>query len=193
MKNLCENVDVEIAVDTAVQVFDPVALAGEKIDGSLITVGKQTDLIEPKFPGHNATRRLRTLGYQSLGHTLFAVGFAGIFLPLLPTTIFWILATGCYAHSAPHLRDRIINHPKFGQAIANWLDHRVIERRPKIYAVAGIVVGLSVSAISLPGTVSVLVKHSDVGADLVLDKPAGDGDCFAKGHYPNSVRIRCRW
>jgi len=158
MKNLCENVGAEIAVETAAQVFDPVALSGERIDGSLITVDKEAGIIEPKFPGHSATRRLRTLGYQGLGHTLFAIGFAGIFLPLLPTTIFWILATGCYAHSAPHLRDRIINHPKFGRAIANWLEHRVIERRPKIYAVAGIVVGLSVSAISLPGIVSVLVS-----------------------------------
>jgi len=158
MKNLYENVGTEITVNTAVQIFDPAALASERIRGSLITVDKQADIIEPKFRGHSATRKLRNLGYQGLGHTLFVVGFAGIFLPLLPTTIFWILATGCYARSAPHLRDRIINHPKFGRAIANWLNHRVIERRPKIYAVAGIVVGLSVSAISLPGTVSVLAS-----------------------------------
>ncbi len=100
--------------------------------------------------------KVRTIVYKGAGHFFLGLGIFGIFVPLLPTTVFWILATGCYANSAPHLRERILRHPRFGRPISDWLEFRVIERKPKIFAVAGIIVGCGISALSVPSDVFVI-------------------------------------
>jgi len=117
----------------------------------------------PRCGGDGTVKIIKTFIYKGAGHLLVAVGILGIFLPLLPTTIFWILATGCYAKSAPHLRDRILNHPRFGTAISNWLEFRVIERRPKIYAITGIVVGFAISALGMPSEILMIVGFPMLG------------------------------
>lgn len=101
--------------------------------------------------------KVRSIIYKGTGHFFLGLGIFGIFVPLLPTTVFWILATGCYANSAPYLRERILQHPRFGKPISDWLEFRVIERKPKVFAVAGIVVSCTVSALSVPNEVFVVM------------------------------------
>jgi uncharacterized protein len=76
-----------------------------------------------------------------LGGLLFAVGVVGAFVPLLPTTIFWILAAACWARSAPALRSRLLSHPRFGRALRDWSDDHAISRRGKLCAVGGMTAG----------------------------------------------------
>ncbi|MCB1738154.1 MAG: MEKHLA domain-containing protein [Gammaproteobacteria bacterium] len=80
-----------------------------------------------------------------LGWLFFATGFVGIFLPLLPTVVFWILAAWFFARSAPHWRDRIYAHPQFGPPVRDFLQCGVLSRRGKAFAVGGIAFGLSLS------------------------------------------------
>ena len=68
-----------------------------------------------------------TLGSMSLG-----VGVLGIFLPLLPTTVFMLIAAACYARSSDRLYNWLLNHKVFGPYIKNWREHRAITRRTKI-------------------------------------------------------------
>jgi uncharacterized membrane protein YbaN (DUF454 family) len=80
---------------------------------------------------------------QTLGRPLWflggilslALGCVGIFLPLLPTTPFVILAAACFAQSSPRLHGWLTNHRLFGPLIRDWRDHRAIPRRGKIAAV----------------------------------------------------------
>lgn len=90
-----------------------------------------------------------------VGTGFFALGTVGIFVPLLPTVIFWILAAYCYARSAPHLRDRIYAHRHFGRPVRDFVEHGAMSRRGKAWAVAGICggVGLSLWLYSPPMTV----------------------------------------
>lgn len=64
--------------------------------------------------------------------TLFVIiGVIGIFLPILPTTPFMLLAAACYAKSSPRFYNWIIYHKLFGPIIREWREHRSIPRKAK--------------------------------------------------------------
>ncbi|MEZ5812352.1 MAG: DUF454 family protein [Rhizobiaceae bacterium] len=76
-------------------------------------------------------------------HFWFAVGLAatafaiaGVFLPLLPTTPFLLLAAFAFARSSPRLHGWLVTHRHFGPMIENWRMHGAIARRAKIAAIA---------------------------------------------------------
>lgn len=55
-----------------------------------------------------------------------ALGVIGAFLPVLPTTPFLILATVLSYNSSPKIRNWLLNHPVFGEAIRNYFENRSI-------------------------------------------------------------------
>jgi uncharacterized membrane protein YbaN (DUF454 family) len=65
-----------------------------------------------------------------------ALATAGVFLPLLPTTVFLIVAVWAFARSSPEWADRIRAHPRLGPYIRDWEARRAIPRRAKLLAVA---------------------------------------------------------
>ncbi len=95
---------------------------------------------------------MRTMTLRVLGGGFFALGTVGIFVPLLPTTGFWILAVMCWAKSAPHLSGRLLNHPRYGRGLRDWIEHGVIRRRGKVYAIGGMILGSTLSFFTLETT-----------------------------------------
>lgn len=75
------------------------------------------------------------------GLLFVALGVIGAMLPLMPTTIFIILAAGCFARSSPRLEAWLLHHPRFGPTLRAWRAEGAIPRRGKIAACAGIAVG----------------------------------------------------
>ncbi len=76
--------------------------------------------------------------YLGLGYASLALGVIGIFLPLLPTTPFVLLAAWCFARSNPALAERLYGHPRFGPLLTTWRDQRAIPLRAKIYALVAL-------------------------------------------------------
>lgn len=107
------------------------------------------------------------------GVLFFAVGFVGMLLPLLPTTVFWILAAACFARSAPDLYRRILAWPEIGPAIGAYLDHGVIDRRGKHFALAGMAAGAIVVVASPLGAYTLILSLLGiaVAAAYVLTRP----------------------
>lgn len=81
------------------------------------------------------------MAWLSLGLALVGIGVIGIFVPLLPTTDFLILALPCFARSSPRLESWLLDHPRFGPGLNAWRQHRAIPRYAKIAACLGIAIG----------------------------------------------------
>lgn len=79
--------------------------------------------------------------WMALGCVFVALGFIGALLPVMPTTVFLILAAWAFARSSPRLEAWILNHPRFGPVVRAWRESGAIPPRAKAFASAGIAGG----------------------------------------------------
>lgn len=87
--------------------------------------------------GEDSARRRLAWAWTAAGYAFFAIGLLGILLPVLPTTVFWIIAAACFAKGCPAMARRIYAWPGVGPAVEAFLSHGVIARRAKIGALLG--------------------------------------------------------
>jgi len=87
-------------------------------------------------------QKIRSLAYISSGHIFLVVGAIGVFLPVLPTTPFVLLAAFCYERGSPQLHILLIKNPYVGPHLHNWKRHRSIPLRAKIIAVTMITLSI---------------------------------------------------
>lgn len=78
-----------------------------------------------------------------LGHGCLALGVVGLFVPLLPTTPFILLAAFCYSKGSARLHRWLTAHPRFGAPIRDWQRHGMIRPRAKWASTVLIVASLS--------------------------------------------------
>ena len=69
------------------------------------------------------------------------LGVIGAILPLMPTTIFLIMAAYCFARSSPRLEAKLLNHPRFGPTLIAWRENGAIGRSGKAAACTGMALG----------------------------------------------------
>jgi uncharacterized protein len=90
-------------------------------------MGDQLEIRKTSFP---LVRWLLILaGLASVG-----IGTVGIFVPLLPTTPFYLLAAACFFRSSDRLYRWLIRNKWCGPYIRNYREHRAIPRHAKILA-----------------------------------------------------------
>ena len=70
------------------------------------------------------------------GTLCVALGVIGIFVPVLPTTPFLLLAAACYARASERFYLWLVRNPTFGPTIREWRRHRSIPYRTKVVAIA---------------------------------------------------------
>lgn len=79
----------------------------------------------------------------ALGWLMVALGVIGALLPVMPTTIFLILAVGCFARSSPRFEQRLLSHPRYGPSLRLWREQGAVSRKGKAFASAGMAVGFA--------------------------------------------------
>ncbi|PSD26304.1 DUF454 domain-containing protein, partial [Stenotrophomonas maltophilia] len=57
----------------------------------------------------------------------------GALLPVMPTTIFLILAVGCFARSSPKFEQRLLAHPRYGPSLRLWREQGAVSRKGKVF------------------------------------------------------------
>ncbi len=80
------------------------------------------------------------------GWIFVALGIIGIFVPLMPTTVFFILAAGSFARSSDRFYSWLINHPRFGKFIKDYREKRGMPLKSKIIAVGMLYLTIGSSA-----------------------------------------------
>jgi uncharacterized membrane protein YbaN (DUF454 family) len=89
---------------------------------------------------------LSILGLISLG-----LGILGAFLPVLPTTPLLLLAAALFLRSNRRLYDWLMNHPRLGTYISNFMVHKSIPLRIKIVAITFLWLTLLYCAVFVAG------------------------------------------
>jgi len=81
------------------------------------------------------------------GSLCVALGVIGIFLPLMPTTVFLLMAAACYARSSDRFYQKLINNRFLGGYIRNSRDGRGMRRRDKAITLTLLWIGIGITAI----------------------------------------------
>ena len=84
------------------------------------------------------------------GWVFVALGILGIFLPLLPTTPFLLLASTCFMRGSPRLSRWLHQHPRFGPVLQNWHRNGAVSATVKRRANITIVLSFLLSIYLVP-------------------------------------------
>lgn len=98
------------------------------------------------------------------GAISLTTGIIGIFVPLLPTVVFLLIAAFCFGKSSERAHNWLINHPKLGPPIREWNEKGAINRRAKILASISMAIVLLLSLLFGLGLKIVLIQLVTLGA-----------------------------
>ena len=86
----------------------------------------------------------------ALGWISVVLGVIGIFLPVLPTTPFLLLAAACFMRSSKRFYLWLVNHRQLGPWIVDYLEGQGIPLKGKVYAISLMWLSIGVSCYVVP-------------------------------------------
>jgi hypothetical protein len=95
----------------------------------------------------------KRLALIALGYFFIGLAILGVFLPILPTAPFLILAAGCFMRSSKRLHDKLLDDKYFGEYLKNWYENGSIPKKAKIVAVISMGITFGSSIYMVPYTI----------------------------------------
>jgi hypothetical protein len=86
----------------------------------------------------------------AIGWLSVALGVIGIFLPVLPTTPFLLLAAACFMRSSKRFYLWLVNHRQLGPWIVDYLEGQGIPLKGKIYSIGLMWLSIGLSCYLVP-------------------------------------------
>lgn len=126
-------------------------------------------------PAPSPGRSLRRWLFAGLGVLSVGLGGVGVFIPVLPTTIFLIFASYCFARSCPWLEQRLLRIPLFAPYMRFIDEGRPMSTRARVVSITAMwfSVLLSLAWLRAGGRLSIalaltLVGLAGIGTFVVL-------------------------
>ncbi len=94
-----------------------------------------------------------------LGWFFVVLGAIGAVLPLMPTTIFLIIALAIFSKSSPRFHKMLLDNRWFGPGLQQWEETKTISRQSKKKATVVILITFAAS---------IAVLHSRIGLQVML-------------------------
>lgn len=101
-------------------------------------------------PAHHIRPLWQRVCWLGAGWTSLALGIIGIFLPLLPTTPFILVAAWCFSLGSPRCEAWLLDHKHFGPMVREWRQYRAVPLRAKQLAWVMMGIGSAWGAYTLP-------------------------------------------
>jgi uncharacterized protein len=91
--------------------------------------------------------------WTAAGTLFLAIGIAGVILPLMPGTVFLLLASICYVRGSERLHRWLMGHPVLGRQVRIMLGEEPMPRRSKITAIAAMWIAVGISLLAAKSVV----------------------------------------
>ena len=88
---------------------------------------------------------MRNILLMTIGWLTVVLAIIGIFLPLLPTVPFLLVAAWCFTQSSPRCRAWLFNHRILGPLVQQWSGQKTIPLPVKLRAIVSIWAGMIIS------------------------------------------------
>lgn len=114
------------------------------------------------------TRRLWTL----VGILFVAIGIVGYILPVMPGTVFLIIALFCFKRGSERLETWLLNHPRVGPTLRDWERDRSITQRTKFVAISmmWLFIAGSIVSIHIPWVTGAVLILGAVGTWYIASR-----------------------
>jgi uncharacterized protein len=106
--------------------------------------------------------------FIAAGSICVLLGLIGLFLPLLPTTPFLLLAAACYARGSQRFYDWLLANRTFGPLIHEWRKHRSIPYKTKLSAIGLMSTTLGISIVFFVRPVWLKLLLAALGVALAI-------------------------
>lgn len=93
-------------------------------------------------------RRWRRPLLLAAGFFFTTLGAIGIALPIMPGTVFLILAAWCFSQSSPRFEMWLLDHPRLGPHVRRWRDTGAISRGTKWIACGSMAFSFALVAVT---------------------------------------------
>jgi uncharacterized membrane protein YbaN (DUF454 family) len=127
----------------------PVALS-HSVMAATATIGCMTEHPPPRPQRPRWQRILWAVG----GALALVTGIVGIFVPLLPTAPFVLLAAFCFSRGSARCERWLLEHPRFGPMVRDWRERRAVPLRAKQFATVMMALGSLCAAFVMPPRVA---------------------------------------
>jgi uncharacterized membrane protein YbaN (DUF454 family) len=120
------------------------------------------------------------------GTVSLILGIVGVFLPVLPTTPFLLLASFCYLRSSDRMYNWLINHKIFGSYIYCYLEFKAVPLKTKVGAIIFLWLTLTISMFIISSMfMSILLSIVGVAvtAHLLILKTMSPEDIKARNEF----------
>lgn len=86
------------------------------------------------------------------GHIFVGLGILGMILPIMPTTVFLLLAAGCYAKSSPKFYKWLHTNKFFGKHLQNYRDKKGMPVSAKVFSISFLWISILFSIYAIRNT-----------------------------------------
>lgn len=112
------------------------------------------------------SQRLSQRGLTAVGFLFVGLGIVGYILPLMPGTIFFILALACFRRGDSRFEHNLLANPRVGPTLRNWDEHGAIKPRTKILAITLVWLTIGGSCFGASGSPWIVVLLLTIAACL---------------------------
>jgi uncharacterized membrane protein YbaN (DUF454 family) len=88
--------------------------------------------------------------YVGLGFFCIGLAVLGAVLPVMPTTVFVLIAAACFARGSRRFECWLLNSPFFGPMVRSWRTSRSIPARAKLIALVTLFITFAISVAIVP-------------------------------------------